>query len=231
MTSGARVRAALIDLDGTLLDTIPDLAAAANRMLCELGAAALPLEAVKGFVGRGIENLVSRCLEASALPASVSEERALAIFSRCYEEESGLRTVLFPRVTQGLESLAAQGLRLACVTNKARRFTGPLLERTRLAGHFAVVVSGDDAEHLKPHPAPYLEACRRLGVRPAEALVIGDSRNDVIAAREAGCPVVCVPYGYNEGEAASQLQCDALVDDLAQAAGYVHAMNGTTEEA
>jgi phosphoglycolate phosphatase len=232
MSASGPVRAALIDLDGTLLDTIPDLAAAANRMLVELGFEALVEDSVRAFVGKGIEKLVSRCLEAASgdgAPALFG--KGLESFSRCYEEESGLRTIVYGGVIEGLDELAAQGVRLACVTNKAERFTVPLLARTGLATRFGTVVCGDQAARLKPHPEPYLLACARLGVSPGHAIVVGDSRNDVTAARGAGCRVLCVPYGYNEGEPASALECDALVEDLRAAAEWIREANRSMKEA
>jgi 2-phosphoglycolate phosphatase len=226
MSLHARVRAALIDLDGTLLDTIPDLTAAANTMLADLGLRPLPEDEVRAFVGKGIERLVLRCLEASAGEnAAGLREQAIARFSECYEAESGMRTVIYGGVLEGLDAFDAQGIALACVTNKAERFTVPLLQRTGLAARFGAVVTGDQAGKLKPNPEPYLLACSKLGVGPAEALVVGDSRNDVLAARAAGCRVLCVPYGYNEGEPASALECDELVADLRAAAHWAGKCN------
>jgi phosphoglycolate phosphatase len=126
--------------------------------------------------------------------------------------------VPFPGVIEGLRALHAAGLPLACITNKAERFTVDLLQRTGLDGFFAVVICGDTVARKKPDPEPVLTACARLDVRPADALMIGDSANDVQAARAAGCPVWCVPYGYNEGQPVESLDCDAFVPDLAEAA-------------
>jgi phosphoglycolate phosphatase len=130
---------------------------------------------------------------------------------------------MYPGVMEGLAALAQQGLALACVTNKAARFTLPLLERTRLKNQFKTIVCGDEVERGKPEPLCYLLACERLGVAPSEAVVIGDSGNDVLAARAAGIAVVCVPYGYNEGRPVASLAPDAIVRDLLDAARWVKA--------
>jgi phosphoglycolate phosphatase len=137
----------------------------------------------------------------------------------------------FSRVIAGLEQMRADGLLLACVTNKPRAFTLPLLEHAGLAGFFATTVCGDDVARLKPDPAPYAEAARRLAIAPAEAVAIGDSRNDVVSARAAGCAVLCVPYGYREGEAASTLGADALVADFRAAAEWIRVRNAEREGA
>lgn len=213
-------RAILLDLDGTLLDSAPDLAAAANGMLAELGLPARDPAVIATYIGKGIPRLVERTLtgslDALADPALLS--RALPIYERHYAAESGQRSVPFPGVIEGLRALHGAGLPLACITNKAERFTLDLLKRTALDGFFKVVVCGDTVARKKPDPEPVLAACARLGVRPGEALMIGDSANDVQSARAAGCPVWCVPYGYNEGRPVESLDCDRIVPDLAEAA-------------
>ncbi len=226
--SGRVVRAALIDLDGTLLDTIPDLASAANRMLVELRLKPLPATRVRDFVGKGIAHLVQRCLVESLdgqVPDAALTSRAEAVFGNAYEDESGRCTALFPGVVAGLEDMQRQGLRLACVTNKIARFTMPLLNRTGLAGRFAAVVCGDHVSKLKPDAEPYTLACEKLGLPAHDAVVIGDSENDMIAGRAAGCRVLCVPYGYTEGADASSISCDARVETLMEAAHHVRRLN------
>ncbi len=213
-------RAVLFDLDGTLLDSAPDLAAAANAMLAELGLPARDPAVIATYIGKGIPKLVERTLTGSldAVADPVLFARALPIYERYYAEESGRRSVPFPGVIEGLRALRDAGLPLACITNKAERFTLDLLRRTGLDGFFPVVVCGDTVARKKPDPEPVLTACARLNVRPADALMIGDSANDCQAARAAGCPVWCVPYGYNEGRPVETLDCDAIVPDLAAAA-------------
>jgi phosphoglycolate phosphatase len=214
------LKAALIDLDGTLLDTAPDLAAASNAMLAELGHPALDPEQVREFVGKGIGVLVRRALQASLgrAPDAAAASHAEAIFLPHYERANGTASRVYPGVIDGLEALRAEGLRLACVTNKLLRFTEPLLAKTRLRGHFDVVVTSDLAGARKPDPAVFLHACRMLGVAPEEAAVIGDSDNDGDAARAAGCRFLLVPYGYREGKAVQDIAADGVVATLVEAA-------------
>jgi phosphoglycolate phosphatase len=213
------VRAVLFDLDGTLIDSAADLAAAANRALAALGLPPRTVEEVKTYVGKGIPRLVHRALlgrlDGDADPAL--HARALALFEEAYAEESGRHSAVFAGVVAGLERLRAAGLRLGCVTNKAERFTLDLLGAKGLAGYFDVVVSGDSTPRKKPDPMPFLYGCEQLGVTPSEAYVIGDSANDVAAARAAGIRVLCVPYGYNEGEPVAELG-EPMVDTIEHAA-------------
>jgi phosphoglycolate phosphatase len=209
----------MIDLDGTLADTIPDLAEAANRMLRELGRPALEPAVIRTFVGKGIPKLVERAL-AGDLDGRVDGgllARALPIYERCYAEENGKHTVIFPGVREGLQRLCEMGLPLACVTNKAERFTRALLEQLEMARAFEQVIAGDTLPQKKPDPRPLLHACKGFGIAPRDMLMIGDSANDVEAARKAGCPVFCVDYGYNEGRDVRSLDVDAIVASLIEA--------------
>ena len=209
------IRSVTIDLDGTLLDTVPDLAAAANAMLRELGRPEYPVDTIAAFIGRGIPKLVARCLP-DLDDAAV--EQAQAVFRRHYAVENGRRSALFPGVLEGLQAFRAAGLPMAVITNKAVAFTEPLLIATRLDSWFQFAISGDSLPEKKPHPMPLLHACERMGTSPAENLHIGDSRHDAAAARAAGCPVFLVPYGYNEGEDVQGIDCDAIVTSLMEAA-------------
>ncbi len=216
------VRAVLIDLDGTLLDTAEDLCVAANAMLHDLGRPPVDVARIRTYIGRGLANLVKRCLAGSReLDGAEAPVEALALFRRHYAVSNGQQARIYPGVLEGLAALRAMGLPLVCLTNKASAFTLPLLERTGLAGYFVEVISGDTVARAKPDPMPVFEACRRLGVAPGQTLLIGDSLNDVRAARGAGCHVFCVPYGYNEGSEVRELDCDAIVPTLAAAAGRV----------
>lgn len=214
------MRAVLIDLDGTLLDTAPDLAAAANATLAEIGRGPLPVEVVRDFVGKGIAQLVRRALEASAGPAPDDAlfDAACARFSLHYERLNGTAAQAFDGVVEGLAEMKAAGFRLACVTNKLTRFTEPLLAASGLRAYFDAVVTSDSAGARKPDPAIFLDACRRLGVRPTEACVIGDSANDAEGARAAGCRFLIVPYGYREGRALREISSDGIVATLRDAA-------------
>lgn len=218
------VSAVLCDLDGTLLDTVPDLHAAVNAMLRELGRAELSREAVASYVGRGIANLVKRALAASlevegdGVPPP---QAALDAFRHHYARENGRNVRLYPGVIEGLAALKDAGFPLAVITNKASAFTLPLLASTGLAAYFDLVVSGDQLPRAKPDPMPLIWACGRLGVRPDDALFIGDSVNDFRAAQAAGCHVFLLPYGYNEGRDVQELDGDAIVATIAAAAQRV----------
>ncbi len=217
------VKAVMIDLDGTLLDTVADLAVAVNLMLEKLGRAPLAEDEVRNFVGKGIPNLVQRALVGAmdGDPDAALFERALPLYLDCYASVNGQHTILYPGVREGLDALRAAGFPLVCVTNKSARFTLPLLKQMQLADYFALVVAGDTLPKKKPDPLPLTHACGQLGIAPSEMLMIGDSLNDTIAARAAGCPVFCVPYGYNEGRDVRELDVDAIVETLFEAAKLI----------
>ena len=221
------IKAVMIDLDGTLLDTIPDLAAAANGMLAEMGRPALPEATIRNFVGKGINNLIERTLTNSieGKPNADLFQQALPIYERNYRAVNGKHTTIYPGVQEGLDVLQAQGYPLACVTNKSERFTLPLLDYVKFSSYFKCVVAGDTLPQKKPDPEPLLHACKQLGVVPSEMLMIGDSMNDAQAARAAGCPVFCVTYGYNEGHDVHTLDCDALVASLVEATQLISKRN------
>ena len=214
------IAAVMIDLDGTLLDTVPDLAAAAGRMLAALGLPGRTQDEIRSFIGKGIPTLVQRCLQASAgsARAAALQDEALALYYDFYSEESGRRTTVYPGVLEGIAQFRAMRLRLACVTNKAARFTLPLLEKMGLAPHFELVVSGDTLARKKPDPMQLAHICAAFALAPEKVLLIGDSANDALAARAAGCPVLCVSYGYSEGGDVHNLDCDAIVGSLSDAA-------------
>jgi len=216
-------RGVILDLDGTLLDTVADITAAVNAMLAECSRPALPLERVAEYVGKGSEVLVHRCLTGSADGRAPQQAfgPAMRAFLDHYRRENGLRTRVFPGVTEGLAAMRAKGLRLAVVTNKPAAFTGPLLDRTGLARFLELQVSGDTVARKKPDPLPMLHVCERFGLPPQRMVAIGDSVNDAIAARAAGIPVMTVPYGYNEGRSVRSLDVDAIVDSLVDAAALI----------
>ncbi|MFZ2855319.1 MAG: phosphoglycolate phosphatase [Rhodocyclaceae bacterium] len=220
-------RSVTIDLDGTLLDTIVDLADACNAMLAELGQPLRDLEQIHGFVGKGMAVLVERCLTYGVPPEEQLLDDGVKAFRRHYARINGRSARLYPGVIEGLDALCKQGLLLACVTNKPSAFTAPLLEHTGLAGYFPVVVSGDTLPHKKPRPEPILHACMLMRSAPASNLHIGDSVNDIEAARAAGSPVLCVPYGYNEGRAVDSADCDALVSSLLEAAEWIKTVSAS----
>ena len=217
------VDAVAIDLDGTMLDTVEDLALAVNHTLEELGLATLELALVRTFVGKGLANLVERSVTAALGHAPEADflARAMPIYEANYDRVNGQTTTIFPGVPEGLEALASAGYPLACITNKSKRFTGPLLDRIGFARYFSVVLSGDSLPKKKPDPMPLTHAAEHFGVETAKMLMIGDSINDAQAARAAGCPIFCVTYGYNEGADVHSLDVDAIVPSLVEAAGLI----------
>ena len=217
------VKAVVIDLDGTLLDTAPDLADAAMAMAEELGLPAIDLATVKTYIGNGVSRLVKRVLtrDMSAEPDAALFGRALPAYEKHYGANVSRKSRVFPGVLEGLAAFKQAGFRLACITNKAEKFTLPLLRDTQLLDYFELVLSGDTLPKKKPDPLPLLHACEHFGIQPAELLLIGDSLNDAQAARAAACPVFCVPYGYNRGRDVAELDVDAIVPSLAEAAKIV----------
>jgi len=216
-------RAVLIDLDGTLVDSLPDIACATNAMRAELGLPTLSVKRIASYVGKGVDVLVHRALtETMDDPAPPDEfEYGKQSFNRHYSQVNGNESRVYPGVQQALEDLRGKGMSVACVTNKPRSFTLQLLERTDLKPGFAAIVSGDDTQQKKPHGEPMLHACRLLGVAASDATVIGDSENDVLSARAAGCHVIVVETGYNEGKPVADLNADAIVPTLLHAARLI----------
>jgi phosphoglycolate phosphatase len=208
----------LIDLDGTLIDSVPDLAFCVDAMMTELGLPVRGEAAVRNWVGNGVERLVQRalCNDLDGQPDAALFERALPVFMRLYQENTSQRSCLYPGVREGLDLLQAQAYRLGCVTNKAERFTLPLLRDKGILDRFELVVSGDTLEKKKPDPMPLLYAAERFGVAPADSLMVGDSRSDVKAARAAGFRIVCMTYGYNHGADIREEHPDVVLDRLDQ---------------
>ncbi|OZI62733.1 phosphoglycolate phosphatase [Bordetella genomosp. 11] len=221
-------QAALLDLDGTLLDSVPDLATAANAMRMELGMPPLREDVIATFVGKGVDRLVQRTLAGAQEHGDLDPDlyaRARTSFSRHYHLVNGDKAVIFDGVLDGLKTMRDQGLKMAVVTNKPTEFTMPLLQRTGLAGFFAAVVCGDTCARKKPDPQPMLHACSLLGVSPERAVTIGDSINDSQAGRDAGTRVLVVPYGYNEGVDVRTLDVDGIVSSLVEAAHWINREN------
>ena len=212
------LEAVLFDLDGTLLDTAADIAAALNRAIGEQGWAPVGEDQVRRMIGRGAPTLVTRA--AAAQGRSLSAEVHAAVVERFFhhygalQDDQSFTARPFEGADRTLRRLHEAGLRLAVVTNKQQRFATGLLQRLGLSGWVDLVVGGDSCERRKPDPQPLLYACETLHVGPDRALMVGDSVNDVLAARAAGIPVVCVPHGYNEGQDPRTLDCDLLVDTL-----------------
>lgn len=211
-----KIKAVVIDLDGTLLDTAPDLADAAMAMARDLQLPPIDLATVKTYIGNGVSRLVKRVLtrDMQAEPDAALFAQALPLYEKHYGAHVSRKSRVFPGVIEGLKGFRAAGFRVACITNKAEKFTTPLLRDTQLLEYFELILSGDTLPKKKPDPLPLLHACDYFGVLPAELLLIGDSLNDAQAARAAGCPVFCVPYGYNRGRDVQELDTDAVVPSL-----------------
>jgi phosphoglycolate phosphatase len=207
----------LIDLDGTLVDSVPDLAYCVDELMARLGRPPHGEAAVRNWVGNGVERLVRRALigQLDGEPSDADFERAYPIFLELYSENTSKRSVLYPGVREGLDYLLTNGYPLGCVTNKAAQFTLPLLKDLGILDAFGLVVSGDTLPEKKPHPAPLLHAASHFGVGPSKALMIGDSVSDVKAARAAGFQIVCMTYGYNHGQDIRLAEPDAVIDSMA----------------
>ncbi|HWP17886.1 MAG TPA: phosphoglycolate phosphatase [Burkholderiaceae bacterium] len=213
----SEVRAAVIDLDGTMIDTLGDFVVAIGRMLDELGLPRVGREFIERSVGKGSEHLLHQTLihvTGDAAAPGRWFDRAWESYQRHYLAINGEHSEVFPGVREGLQRLNDRGWPLACLTNKPTAFALPLLERKGLARHFRHVWGGDAFARKKPDPLPLIKACEALGTTPAHTLMVGDSANDAQAARAAGCPVVLVTYGYNHGEPVRTVDADGYLDRL-----------------
>ena len=210
----------MLDLDGTLLHTAPEIAAAANQMLQAMQRPTLDPMQIQGYIGEGAQMLIQRCLMGSLanVPDAAALAEAQALFLKFYADNVS-HSQPYPGVVAGLEAMQKAGYRLACVTNKPASFTLPLLQASQLDSYFSVVVSGDSLSKKKPDPAQLLHVCEHFQLAPEQALMVGDSISDVTAARAAGCYVITVPYGYNHGLV---LQSDASIAQLGDALTLLH---------
>ena len=216
--------AAIIDLDGTMVDTLGDFAQALGRMLDDLALPGIERTHIERMVGKGSEHLIKSVLyhvlaQAGQAPAAINTEaiypQAWARYQHHYLAINGQYAQVYPGVPEGLQALRSAGLRLACLTNKPTAFALPLLRAKGLDGFFDQVFGGDAFERKKPDPLPLVKTCAALGSAPVRTLMVGDSSNDAQAARAAGCPVVLVTYGYNHGQPATDVDADGWVGSLA----------------
>lgn len=212
--------AAIIDLDGTMVDTVGDFEVALRLALADLGWPPVQRDFIARTVGKGSEHLLMRTLAEVGAPAALYDP-AWARYQHHYLAINGQHSAVYPGVLQGLQALLAAGFKLACLTNKPTAFARPLLAAKGLDGFFGVVFGGDAFARKKPDPLPLLETCRALGSLPPRTLMVGDSSNDVAAARAAGCPVALVSYGYNHGQPAATANPDAVLDSLAELPGWL----------
>lgn len=211
------VKTIMFDLDGTLLHTAPEIANAANKMLIDLQIPALTESRITEFIGDGVQTLIRRCLS-NSYDSDVNEtlfERAQRIYTQYYAENVA-QSQPFYGVVDGLKQLHERNIRLACVTNKPAKFTTPLLKKSGLADFFDAVISGDTLAKKKPDPIQLLHICAKFQIAPHEAMLVGDSANDIEAAWAAGCLMVGVSYGYNQGRALDQNRLNAMINDLTE---------------
>ncbi len=208
----------LIDVDGTLVDSVPDLAYCVDEMMKQLDMPTRGEAAVRTWVGNGVERLVRRALigRLDGEPDEALFARAYPIFLELYTENTSKRSALYPGVREGLDYLKSQGYRLGCVTNKVAQFTLPLLKDLGLHDDFESIVCGDTLPKKKPDPLPLLHSAEMLGVAPEESLMLGDSVSDVKAARAAGFQIVCMSYGYNHGVDIRESNPDAVIDSMVE---------------
>ncbi|HID48358.1 MAG TPA: phosphoglycolate phosphatase [Chromatiales bacterium] len=208
----------LIDVDGTLVDSVPDLAYCVDTMMQQLGLPPHGEAKVREWVGNGVERLVRRALigKLEGEPDEALFRKAYPVFIELYADNTCKRSHLYPGVREGLDYLKAEGYKLGSVTNKAAQFTEPLLEELGIRDDFRIVISGDTLPKKKPDPLPLLHAAEYFGVAPEDALMIGDSISDVKAARAAGFRIVCMTYGYNHGVDIREAGPDAVLDSMAE---------------
>lgn len=209
------VKAVMFDLDGTLVHTAPQIASAINSMLVELGLPALPQQQIERYIGEGAQTLIRRCITAHTQhePDGALFEQAQVLFFAHYAE-SVIESQPYDGVIEALAALQEKGLKLACVTNKPERFTMPLLDKSGLLDFFEVVVSGDTLSKKKPDPIQLQYICAKFNVLEAESMLVGDSLTDVLAAHAAGCYIVTVPYGYNQGRPIDHSLVDGTITNL-----------------
>ncbi len=213
----------LIDLDGTLVDSVPDLAWCVDEMMQTMGRESYGETRVRDWVGNGVERLVRRALvgQLEGEPEDADFEQAYAIFLDLYAANTCKRSALYPGVRQGLDYMKSAGYKLGCVTNKAERFTIPLLRALGVYEDFAIIVAGDTLLVKKPDPGPLLHAANFFGVEPEHSLMLGDSTSDVKAARAAGFQIICMSYGYNHGEDIRDHDPDAVIDSMVELQGLI----------
>ena len=214
----------LLDLDGTLVDSIPDLAHSVNKTLNELALAERDIESIRNWVGNGIDTLLHR-----ALTNDIDGVAETDLFDDAYEKFIGIykknmcaSSSCYPGVREGIDYLKEKNIKLGCVTNKSGEFVGPILEKLGLLNDMSIIIAGDTLAKKKPHPLPLLHAATVFEKNPANSLVIGDSESDVKAARAAGFQIVCVSYGYNHGKDIRDTNPDAVVDSLAELPQLFH---------
>ena len=213
----------MIDVDGTLVDSVPDLAYCIDEMMQKLGLQKWGETKVRHWVGNGIPKLVERALTGELEGRSIKEvfDIAYPIFLDLYEDNSAERSYLYDGVREGLDYLKSQRYQLGCVTNKSEQFTHPLLKVLGIFNDFKIIISGDTLAKRKPDPMPLLYCAERFNLKPEECLMLGDSVSDVKAARAAGFDIICMSYGYNHGNDIADENPDLVIDSMSQLSDHL----------
>ena len=213
----------MIDVDGTLVDSVPDLAYCIDEMMQKLGLQKWGEDKVRHWVGNGIPKLVERALsgELEVRPIKEVFDIAYPIFLDLYEDNTAERSYLYDGVREGLDYLKSQGYQLGCVTNKSEQFTHPLLKVLGIFNDFKIIISGDTLAKRKPDPMPLLYCAEHFNLKPEECLMLGDSVSDVKAARAAGFDIICMSYGYNHGNDIGDENPDLVIDSMSQLSDYL----------
>ena len=213
----------MIDVDGTLVDSVPDLAYCIDEMMQKLGLQKWGEVKVRHWVGNGIPKLVERALtgELEGRPIKEVFDIAYPIFLDLYEDNTAERSYLYDGVREGLDYLKSQGYQLGCVTNKSEQFTHPLLKVLGIFNDFKIIISGDTLAKRKPDPMPLLYCAEHFNLKPEECLMLGDSVSDVKAARAAGFDIICMSYGYNHGNDIGDENPDLVIDSMNQLSDHL----------
>ena len=213
----------MIDVDGTLVDSVPDLAYCVDQMMLSLDMPVRGEETVRHWVGNGVPRLVERALtgELDGSPSKEAFDKAYPIFLDLYAQNSSVRSTLYEGVMEGLDYLKSKDYLLGCVTNKAAQFTLPLLQSLGIIDYFGIVISGDTLEKKKPDPLPLIHGANFFNIKPNECLMLGDSVSDVKAARAASFQIICMSYGYNHGNNIADENPDLVIDSMAQLRDYL----------
>ncbi len=213
----------MIDVDGTLVDSVPDLAYCVDELMVLMGREKWGEAKVRHWVGNGVPKLVERSLTGE-LEGTVDKsdfDKAYPIFLELYAENTSERSSLYDGVREGLDYMKSEGYTLGCVTNKAEQFTLPILRDLGIFNDFGIVISGDTLEKKKPDPLPLLHAAKHFGIDPKDSLMLGDSISDVKASRAAGFEIICMSYGYNHGDDIRDANPDLVIDSMAELKDYL----------
>ena len=208
----------MIDVDGTLVDSVPDLAWCVDETMKEIGLPVRGEAIVRQWVGNGVIRLMERAIanDLDAAHDTTLFEQAMPIFNALYADNNAKRSGLYDGVKEGLAYLKSLDLKVGCVTNKDERFTMPILTDLGIVDAFEIIISGDTLDKKKPDPLPLLHSAEKLGVDPTQSLMLGDSKSDVKAARAAGFGIICMSYGYNHGEDINNYNPDAVIDSMTE---------------